>query len=54
MTIFVFDVGPHFPNFQYFDVWRGICRYIKLFGGIWKYMEVDKAIWEYMKVIEGI
>ena len=34
MTIFVFYVGPHFPNIQDFDVCEGSCRYIKLFGGI--------------------
>ena len=34
MTISVFDVGPHFPNIQYFHVCGGILRYIKLYGGI--------------------
>ena len=50
MTIFVFYVGPHFPNIQYFDVCGGIWRYIKLFGGIWRYMEVYGGIWRYISI----
>ena len=34
MTIFVFYVGPHFPNIGDFDVYGGILRYIKVYGGI--------------------
>ena len=34
MTIFVFYVGPHFPNIEYFEVYGGIWKYIKVFGGI--------------------
>ena len=40
MTIFGSYVGRHFPNIQYFDVYGGILRYIKLFGGIHKCMKV--------------
>ena len=52
MTIFVFYVGPHFPNIQYFDVCESTWRYIKLFGGIWKYMEVYERIWRYIRLYE--
>ena len=34
MTMFVFFVDPHFPSIEYFDVYGGIGKYIKLFGGI--------------------
>ena len=34
MTIFVFYVGPHFPNIVYFDVYGGMLRDIGVFGGI--------------------
>ena len=34
MTIFVFYVGPHFPNIRNFDVNGGISRYVREFGGI--------------------
>ena len=43
MTLSVLCVGPQFPHMQYFDVCKGIWRYIKLFGSIspvcqyWKY-----------------
>ena len=44
MTIFGFYVGRHFTNIQYFDVYKGIWRYIKLF----------EAILMYIKVYEGV
>ena len=47
MTIFVFYVGPHFPNIQYFDV----CG---VFEGTQSYLEVYEGIWRYIKVYEGI
>ena len=31
MTIFVFYVGPHFPNIEYFEVYGG---YMKVYEGI--------------------
>ena len=33
-TIFGSYVGSHFPNIGYFDVYGGICMYIKVFGNI--------------------
>ena len=36
VTIFVFDVGPHFPNIQYFDVcgvYEGIQSYLEVYKG---------------------
>ena len=53
MTFFVFYVGPHFPNIQYFDV----CGHMKAYKAIWTYMEVYGgvwSIWRYMEVYEGI
>ena len=50
MTIFVFYVGPHFSNIQYFDVCGGICRYKKLFGGIWRYMDLYEGRWRYIRI----
>ena len=40
MTILVFAVDPHFPNFEDVQIYVGICRYIKVFG----YLEVYKGI----------
>ena len=34
MTFFVSRVGAHFPHIEYFDVYGGILKYIKVFGGI--------------------
>ena len=34
MTIFVFFVGPNFPNIGDFDVYGSILRHIKVFEGI--------------------
>ena len=33
MTIFVFFVGPNFPNIGYFDVYGGILMHINVFWG---------------------
>ena len=44
MTIFGFHVGPHVPDIEFFGV----------YGGIRRYMKVYKAILGYMKVYEGI
>ena len=50
MTIFVFYVGLHFSNFQYFDIYVG---YMKVYKAIWKYIKVCGSIWKYMEVYEG-
>ena len=42
MTIFVFYVGYHFPNIQYFDA----CGGMKVYKAIWRY--------RYMTAYEGI
>ena len=54
MHICVFQVGPHFPNFGYFQVYRSIWWYSEVFRGIWRYLNVYKGIQRYMKAYEGV
>ena len=34
LIIFVFDVGPHIPNIEYFEVYEGVWSYMGIFGRI--------------------
>ena len=36
MTIFVFYVGPHFPDIAYVEVYVAISEYMKVFESIWR------------------
>ena len=50
MTIFVFHIGPHVPNIEYFEVYERIWRYMRVYEGICKYMKVYEGTWRYMRV----
>ena len=44
MMIFGSHVGPHFANIEYFEVYEGICRYIKEFDGIRRHLKIYEGI----------